>query len=297
MNNVKNIIISKNEIECILTKYCEKDIKINSSKYSYYLQAFTHKSFLNTMPYNEQDDSNCHLLIDKHILQNNERLEYFGDAMLYAIIAEYLYDTYPNKDEGFMTNLRIKLIKKSQLAELARKLNFEKYILISSYLEKANARNNNVNLLENLFESFIGALYKDQGFDNTRLFIRGIIKKLINIESLIENDTNFKSKILLYFHAENLGHTEYLLINKEGSFNNLNFYSCIIIKKNVEIQNESLLKSIKKLDKIIRKNIQQKLPEYSFNKDIYYVSEGEGVNKKMSEQKASENLIKILKIK
>jgi dsRNA-specific ribonuclease len=123
------------------------------------------------------------------------------------------------------------------------------------------------------------------------------IRDRINIESLIENDTNFKSKILLYFHAENLGHTEYLLINKEGSFNNLNFYSCIIIKKNVEIQNESLLKSIKKLDKIIRKNIQQKLPEYSFNKDIYYVSEGEGVNKKMSEQKASENLIKILKIK
>lgn len=297
MNNVKNIIITPVEIETILSKYSDLNVKINMNRYNYYIQAFTHKSFLNVSIYNDQDDSNCHMLLDKYILQNNERLEYFGDAILYAVIAEYLYDKYPEKDEGFMTNLRIKLIKKSQLAELSKKLNFDKYILISTYLEKANARNNNINLLENLFESFIGALYKDQGFDITKLFIRGIIEKEVDINCLIQNDTNYKSKILLYFHSKNLGHTEYLLLDKKGSFNTLNFYSAIIVNKKIDIDDKNLLKNIKKYDNTIRKNIKEQLPEYVFDKNYYYVSVGNGVNKRISEQDASKKLLDFLQIK
>src|SRR5271154_3992800 len=222
MDNVNNVIISRLFIENLINKFSINKVIIEPKDHVLFIKAFMHKSFTNKYSFNDDCDTYSCFYFDEWILgteSNNERLEYFGDAVLYTIISEYLYDNFPDKDEKFMTNLRIKLIEKEQLCSLADKLGFREYILISSHLEKGGTRQNNVNLLENVFESFIGAVYKVFKFEITKSFILGIIKELIDMETLISIDDNFKTKLLVYFHSKSLGNPKYKLLEKTGIFN------------------------------------------------------------------------------
>lgn len=122
---------------------------------------------------------------------NNERLEYLGDAILGAIIADILYKFFPNKDEGFLTQIRSKIVSRESLNKLAIKIGLDKQVISNVNM------NNNKHIYGDAFEALIGAIYLDQGYQNTRIFIEDrIFKKHINIEEVVTVETNFKSKLI-----------------------------------------------------------------------------------------------------
>ena len=125
-------------------------------------------------------------------LINNERLEFLGDAILDAIIADYLYENFPGKDEGFLTQLRSKIVKRKQLNKLAYNLG------ISSFLvSNTNSGQTRVNLLGNAFEALIGSIYLDKGYRRTKRFvIRKILKKHLDVDRLARKESDFKSRII-----------------------------------------------------------------------------------------------------
>jgi ribonuclease-3 len=123
---------------------------------------------------------------------NNERLEYLGDAILDAIIADYLYARFPDQDEGFLTQLRSKIVKRKQLNKLAFSLGISSFLI-----SRTNAQQTRVNLLGNAFEALIGAIYLDKGYRRTKLFMtRKILGKYLDIERLARKESDFKSRII-----------------------------------------------------------------------------------------------------
>ncbi len=128
------------------------------------------------------------------IKSNNERLEYLGDAVLSAVVADFLYKKYPYANEGFLTNLRSKLVSRDHLNKLSRKIGLDVYI-------KKN--NTNLSLSRSIngdaFEAFIGAMYLDKGYDFSRkIIIKRILGIYIDIDTLEKEDTNYKGKLLTW---------------------------------------------------------------------------------------------------
>src|SRR3989344_4479212 len=121
--------------------------------------AFIHRSFLNET---------------KEKLESNERLEFLGDSILSFIISEYLYNTYPDYDEGILTNLRSLVVNTKNLADVARKLEFGNELLLSRGEEESKGRQNE-SILANCFEAFVGALFLDQGIVAARDFLIEVI--------------------------------------------------------------------------------------------------------------------------
>lgn len=117
--------------------------------------AFTHRSYLNET---------------KEKLTSNERLEFLGDSILSFIVSTHLYKEYEEFDEGVLTNLRSQLVNTKSLAQLARELEFGKYLRLSKGEEESKGRENE-SLLANCFEAYIGALFLDSGIDVVRDFL------------------------------------------------------------------------------------------------------------------------------
>lgn len=157
-------------------KFIVSLLKFKPKNPQIYIEAFTHRSFHR----NGFKDS------------NNERLEFLGDAILDSVVAEFLFKEYPNKDEGFLTNMRSKIVNRNSLDEIAEKLGFENYL-------KKNISDNTPkkHFFGNALEALIGAIYVDRGYKHTRRFVvNEIIKPYINIKLLETTDNNFKSQIL-----------------------------------------------------------------------------------------------------
>ncbi|MCF6360316.1 MAG: ribonuclease III [Cyclobacteriaceae bacterium] len=125
--------------------------------------------------------------------ESYERLEYLGDAYLGAIIAEYLYKKYPYKDEGFLTEIRSRLVNRESLNLLGRKLGLEKIILI----DKKNGLHRHKSIYGDIMEALIGAIYLDHGFAKCKHFIlHKLIEPNFNIDKIINENTNYKSQII-----------------------------------------------------------------------------------------------------
>ncbi len=121
---------------------------------------------------------------------NNERLEFLGDAILDAIIAGMLYDQFPDKREGFLTNVRSKIVNRSNLNKIALKIGLDK-VLVST------TNNNTTNIYGNAFEALVGAVYLDVGFIRCKHFIEErVFNGIIDLQSLTQKEVNFKSRLL-----------------------------------------------------------------------------------------------------
>ncbi|MDX9695181.1 MAG: ribonuclease III, partial [Bacteroidales bacterium] len=181
--------------------------------YKVYKIAFTHKSA------SIQFDN------DKYI--NNERLEYLGDAILAAVIADYLFSYFPFKKEGFLTKIRARIVSREQLNDIAMKLGLQD--LIVSQLKI----NGTKNIYGNAFEALIGAIYIDKGYKKTKRFIiNRIIKKYININELIQVDSDYKSKLIELAQKNKL---EIVFEDSEGEMNEQN---TPIFKSSVKLNNK-----------------------------------------------------------
>jgi ribonuclease III len=123
--------------------------------------------------------------------QNNERLEFLGDAVLGTIVAEYLFSKYPNCDEGFLTKMRSKLVKRNSLNKIGDKMGLD-VILV----EQNNTRLSR-SMLGNAVEALVGSIYLELGYDKTKKWvIRHLLRKYIDIHELETYDDNYKSQLL-----------------------------------------------------------------------------------------------------
>lgn len=123
---------------------------------------------------------------------NNERMEFLGDAILDAIVADILYTEFPAKREGFLTNTRSKMVQRETLNRVALELGLDKIIVYSIKLN-----NHNKCIYGNALEAFIGAIYLDKGYDVCKKFVNEvIIKKHIDLEATAKKEVNFKSNLI-----------------------------------------------------------------------------------------------------
>lgn len=124
--------------------------------------------------------------------ENNERLEYLGDAVLGAIIADFLCHKYPSAREGNLTQMRSKLVNRKQLGELAKKLG------LSDIVETAGNINSK-NIPGNTFEAVVGAIYRDQGYKRTaRILLDHIFLVHLDMDVVLEEDKDYKSRLLIW---------------------------------------------------------------------------------------------------
>jgi len=146
----------------------EKTIGITFNDKEFLTKAFTHRSYLNE---NKNVD-----------MEHNERLEFLGDAVLELVATDYLYTTYPKKPEGDLTALRSALVNSVMLASISTELEFNKYLLLSRGESKDMGRARQY-ILANTFESVVGAIYLDSGYEKAKEFIsRVLLPKTKEIE-------------------------------------------------------------------------------------------------------------------
>lgn len=123
--------------------------------------------------------------------QNNERLEYLGDAILSTIVAEYLFKKYPNSNEGFLTKMRSKIVKRKSLNELADRMG------IDMIMSEFNSTKISQSMLGNALEALIGALYLERGYEETRNFVvNKMLREYLDFRNLEKKDDNYKSRLL-----------------------------------------------------------------------------------------------------
>lgn len=172
---------------------------------SLYRLAFRHKSVAQN--------------VKKGVKNSNERLEFLGDAVLGSVVAEVLFKLYPFEDEGFLTELRSKIVNRGNLNQLARKLGFEQLIQYDSRMVNSTRQGS---LLGDAFEALIGAIYLDKGYDFTKNFlVNHIIKSHIDIHTLEQTETNFKSKLIEWCQRHGKDITFELIENQDGESNKL----------------------------------------------------------------------------
>jgi len=146
------------------------------ARLSIFKLAFSHKS-------NPSDKA--------YAIQNNERLEFLGDAVLGTIVAEYLFKKYPNANEGFLTKMRSKIVKRNTLNKIGDKMGLD--VLLQEYSQTRLSRS----MLGNAVEALVGAVYLERGYQNTKYFvIRKILKNYVDIHELESYDDNYKSQLL-----------------------------------------------------------------------------------------------------
>ena len=125
--------------------------------------------------------------------KNNERLEFLGDAILGAVIAEFLFKKYPYQDEGYLTELRSKIVRRETLNNVALRMGLNKLVQYNQN-DKGLSRSH---IFGNALEALIGAVYLDQGFPKTRQFILSqMLKPYVDLDTLESTDTNYKNRLL-----------------------------------------------------------------------------------------------------
>ena len=145
-----------------------------------YEMAFIHRSASFTLP----DGSRI----------NNERLEYLGDSIIDSILSEYLFNLYPGAGEGFMTKTRARIVNREMLNQVAISMQ-----LGSLIVSNASSTGSSRNLYGNALEALVGALFIDSGYEKTsRFFIEKVLKKHLDLNRVLEAETDYKSLILEY---------------------------------------------------------------------------------------------------
>lgn len=178
MNFIRKLVKSKTKQDEGFYSDLKKLLNFTPKKIEYYQKAFTHRSLKK---------------VDKKgVPINYERLEFLGDAMLGSIIASYLYKKVPTGTEGYLTQMRSKIVSREHLNELGKDLNLIKYV-------KSNITQENIgdNIHGNIFEALVGAIYLDRGYNYCKKFIyEKVITLYVDIAKLEGKITSYKGLII-----------------------------------------------------------------------------------------------------
>ena len=173
----------------------------------FFINALTHRSFLKSKSVNGAR------------ITSNERLEYLGDAILDSVVAEYLYKNFPDSEEGDLTKYRSVLVNQRFLAERAKVINLQSYLLAAPTALKS-IEDCYDTILSDAYEALVGAIFLDRGYDAAKEFLNNQIFKKLDVKWLNQFDENYKSKLLEYTQANTEFIPEYKVINQEGPEHN-----------------------------------------------------------------------------
>lgn len=190
-------------------KFIETLIGTKINDIDLYHRAFTHKSALKRYG----------------LTESFELLEFLGDSVLNFVITRYLIDTYPTRDEGFLTKLRTRLVRGKTLANIGRILQLNNYILMDEKGER-NGWTMNDNILEDVFEAIVGAVYTDIGLPHAKIFIMNIFtnSQYVNIEKLIDIDDNYKDILMRYCQTNKYQMPIYSITGHANNIFNIRVY-------------------------------------------------------------------------
>ncbi len=193
MSLTKNFFNRFSEEDKALQKALKNILGYKPGYLPYYVSAITHRS---------QSDL---------VATNNERLEYLGDAFIGSIVGEYLFKKYPTRDEGYLTEMRSKIVSRQSLNEIALRMGMQKIVRFNKN-DKMLRRSH---IFGNALEALVGAVYLDVGFEKTRKFIlKRILATYIDMEELETTEYNFKNK--LYTWAQRKGkHIEFITVSEK----------------------------------------------------------------------------------
>jgi ribonuclease-3 len=221
--NSKNKIIPVKEIARILTTY---GVNRQFSDLSLFKQACVHTSYVDKSEiWAKQEEAmvlaerppNCLPLQGA----DNEELEYAGDGILSGVVATYLKERFSGQGEGFMTNLRTEIVNNDRLGELAKKVGFAPWLIISRHVEEVCDGRQNLRLLGSMFEAWLGAIYYSAGkggagFEAVQNFVTTVMERHIYFVELITKNTNYKDQLLRWFQAEYHQPPRYKVVHEEG---------------------------------------------------------------------------------
>ncbi len=142
----------------------------------YYKQAFRHSSIYKS---------------SNKVLQNNERLEFIGDAIISSVVSDILFNYFPKANEGQLTIVRAQIVNRKSLNKIAKKI---KIVELLEYDRSTLGNSNNLN--GNAFEAIVGAIYYDRGYKYCVKFLNKVLVKYFDLDKIIANNTNFKSELL-----------------------------------------------------------------------------------------------------
>ncbi len=212
LRKIYNLFFSKNKALAIELKQM---LGFTPNKLYLYQLAFLHKSIKDKIK-------------DQY---TNERLEYLGDAILSSIVGEYLFKKYPTKDEGFLTKMRSKIVKRKTLNDISSRMGIDD--ILSDYaVGKITGA-----MAGNALEAVIGAIYLDLGYKKTQRFIiNNILRNHINFEELETKDDNYKSRLLEWAQKE--GKTVNFVLKEQNKVNGRDLFKIAI-----EVDDKQISKS------------------------------------------------------
>lgn len=217
--NPNNFLLTDIDLRALFDKNGLSGIQFHNI--NMYRNAFVHRSYC-TMKNDDFDSGNERCPDDCLPLQemSYERLEFLGDAILGMVVARYLYDRYPDQNEGFLSKMRTKIVNGKMLGHLAEIVGFPKFAIISRQIEESSGRNN-YKIMEDIFEAFIGAIYMDFQTENDEVglpstakladgpltgvgyyvaeqWITHILETNLDFADLIQSKTNYKDMLVRF---------------------------------------------------------------------------------------------------
>jgi ribonuclease-3 len=165
-----------------------------------FAQALVHRSYLQRLPTSAS---------------SNERLEFLGDSILNLVVAEYLFQRFPQAEEGELTKARSRLVNRKALAAYARTLHLSDFILMSQSAAQSLDKGAEA-IVADTFEALIAAVYLDGGFAAARDFVLRQVTGALKVGSIVTKDENYKSRLLEYAQSQGLGSPRYVIVREEG---------------------------------------------------------------------------------
>lgn len=212
--------VSRDEIQTILGGM--KPINLEN-----YRRALVHRSMQKYVNQSIKEGKG----VQDYLKESNERLEFLGDAVFALIVADYIFDKYPTKDEGFLTRLRTKIVRDTNCVKFAKHIGIDNHVLVANRID-SNIQNTkqkgttNDKIIEDAFEAFIGATYLDLGFKFCKGFVDKLIDTYINFEEILEDD-NYKDILMRYTQSKQIALPIYKVIKEEGPPHKRTFTVCV----------------------------------------------------------------------
>lgn len=181
--------------------HLEKTIGLPIHQPALYLKALRHRS----------------IVAEKKLAptESYEQLEFMGDAVLDLIVSQLIFSRYPSGNEGFMTQLRSRLVKGEMLAHIGREINLMHSIELGERVKHQGVENTD-SVIADAFEALIGAVFHDHGYDVCRDFVMALYNKYVAFEELVSTQDNFKSMLLEAVQAKKLAGPVYKTVRETG---------------------------------------------------------------------------------
>jgi dsRNA-specific ribonuclease len=219
IQNPHNELLNKTAVKQLLKTYGVKIPKEVTYDIETFHEAMTHRSYLKR----KRKDKLKLTKLDKEIIKESvplqkksyDRLKFVGNGVIHYVIGYFLYCQYDDKDEGFLTRVRCRMENLESLYTLGSKSGIKNYVLISQVIEELYGRKN-VNIISSCFASFIGALYRELGFQIAKQYTIEVLRNELDIEDLAENETNYKDLVIFYYKKHDWGKPIYKLLSTEG---------------------------------------------------------------------------------